>query len=68
MSIEKSFKDEHGTVIRVKINRSNIELTGDDSEEPYFSLKESSDLLKFIITGAYAVGLFIWTRGELVSD
>jgi hypothetical protein len=55
MSVEKSFKDEHGTVIRVKINRSNIELTGNDSEEPYFSLKESSDLLKFIITGAYAV-------------
>ncbi|EJF02183.1 hypothetical protein [Liquorilactobacillus mali] len=55
MSIEEYFRDESGTQVLVRINRSNIEIYGADFERPSFSIDKSKDILNFIYKGALSV-------------
>lgn len=55
MSAEKYFKDESGTQVLVRINRTNIEIYGSDCEQPSFSIGKSKDILNFIYKGALSV-------------
>lgn len=52
MSIEEHFTDEFGTRIFVRVNRSNIEIYGENLEFSSFSLKETQRVLSFIFKNA----------------
>lgn len=55
MSVEEYFRDELGTQVLVRINRSNIEIYGVDKDAPSFSIDKSKDILNFIYKGALSV-------------
>ncbi|KRL08005.1 hypothetical protein [Liquorilactobacillus hordei] len=55
MSVEEYFRDELGTQVLVRINRSNIEIYGADKDAPSFSIDKSKDILNFIYKGALSV-------------